>query len=513
MEQLKELEQVQNIMLMIQSTGAIDSSNNTNADSNRFLANFILFMVLLSPFFNFASSTLKHYMLTVIEISSYNGFEFLDLAFDEAHEIFGSKIKYEFVIVIELIVMTKDEASLIIACSLASVLFSGCYRNKMQPCGELDMNQKCKLISNHFPKISSAFNKESSPQLCDKGNIVTEASLSHHCDDDMSVGLLQTDCADVAMVTLDSMQRANSTLQDFCRSYFMFHEMDANNAESIFKYLPLLSFTESYIYQLDTINEKLLQLPSDGIPDSDMMTPDWILRFIKSFKNDTFKPLAVLLESYGIYTDRIRDELKCGEEYWALERKLCSALTNKQEVRCVIPMELEFMIPFLEMEFNSFEFHIQIEDVMRAIHLKSFDYRVLNLLLYQLNGKDINETHMEFLSVSEFLVEVSDDLFDYEDDVLENNFNILRMFVRIHGASSAPAFLLSFSCNQAKTIIEAEKKYNSLLNTLDPQLSFKYQKRCEEATKEGGKVFGPPLGTWSIPPIIEDEDLYRTNSV
>lgn len=74
MEQLKELEQVQNIMLMIQSTGAIDSSNNTNADSNRFLANFILFMVLLSPFFNFASSTLKHYMLTVIEISSYNGF-------------------------------------------------------------------------------------------------------------------------------------------------------------------------------------------------------------------------------------------------------------------------------------------------------------------------------------------------------------------------------------------------------------------------------------------------------
>lgn len=55
---------------------------------------------------------------------------------------------------------------------------------------------------------------------------------------------------------------------------------------------------------------------------------------------------------------RIRDELKCGEEYWALERKLCSALTNKQEVRCVIPMELEFMIPFLEMEFNSFEFHV-----------------------------------------------------------------------------------------------------------------------------------------------------------
>lgn len=109
---------------------------------------------------------------------------------------------------------------------------------------------------------------------------------------------------------------------------------------------------------------------------------------------------------------------------------------------------------------------------------------------------------MEFLSVSEFLVEVSDDLFDYEEDVVENNFNILRMFVRIHGVSAAPTLL-------AKSITEAEEKYNYLLNTLDPQLSLKYQKRCEEATKEGGKVFGPPLGTWSIPPIIEDEDLYR----
>ncbi|KAJ9564716.1 hypothetical protein OSB04_000682 [Centaurea solstitialis] len=61
----------------------------------------------------------------------------------------------------------------------------------------------------------------------------------------------------------------------------------------------------------------------------------------------------------------------------------------------------------------------------------------------------------------------------------------------------------------AKSITEAEEKYNCLLSTLDPQLSLKYQKRCEEATKEGGKLLGPPLGTWSIPPIIEDEELYR----
>lgn len=108
--------------------------------------------------------------------------------------------------------------------------------------------------------------------------------------------------------------------------------------------------------------------------------------------------------------------------------------------------------------------------MIKAIHLKSFDYRVLNLLLYQLRGEQVaflydiclchmcsgfllqmsievisfskkkksilniiqsyssiftlvlfsctffeaivkvNEVHMDFLSISEFLVEVADDL-------------------------------------------------------------------------------------------------------
>lgn len=139
---------------------------------------------------------------------------------------------------------------------------------------------------------------------------------------------------------------------------------------------------------------------------------------------------------------------------------------------------------------------------MRAAHLKSFDYRVLNLLLYGLRGEKVNDLHMEFLSVSEFLVEVSDDLFDYEDDVFENSFNILRMFVKVYGASTAPLML-------AKCITEAEEKYRKLLESLDPQLSITYQRRCQEATKEGGKLAGPSLGTWNIPAIIEDEDSYR----
>lgn len=94
---------------------------------------------------------------------------------------------------------------------------------------------------------------------------------------------------------------------------------------------------------------------------------------------------------------------------------------------------------------------------------------------------------------------------------------------------------------QAKYITEAEEKYNQVLKALDPQLSLHYQRRCVEATKEGnsatvnflhhvkvdplfpqswcfwnlkflgGNMSGHPLGTWSIPPLILDEEFYRSS--
>lgn len=38
---------------------------------------------------------------------------------------------------------------------------------------------------------------------------------------------------------------------------------------------------------------------------------------------------------------------------------------------------------------------------------------------------------------------------------------------------------------QAKFISEAEEKYDQLFKALDEEVSVKYRKRCEEATREG----------------------------
>ncbi|KAG4179106.1 hypothetical protein ERO13_A10G085100v2 [Gossypium hirsutum] len=353
----------------------------------------------------------------------------------------------------------------------------------LQPCGELNLDMKFRLLSEYLPKISVSFLEEASQWVrfeTDERDYqeVNDPSGKKDCLP------LQINHEEVAMVGLEAMERANSTLEDF--EYCINFNIFVGASLIAFNAMVLRSCSwnwAKFLSLLDGLNEKILSIPTEGDTSlakefEKMNYQCWAGTFANMLEKDPFRPLLNVLELRGLLTDRIREEFRSGEEYWALERKLCCALTHKME--------------------------ISIKNVMRAIHLKSFDYRVLNLLLYQLRGQEVNDLHMEFLSVSEFLVEISDDLFDYEDDVLENNFNILRMFVKIYGPSTAPAML-------AKNITDAEERYDNLLKTLDPQLSSKYQRRCEEATKEGGKVSGNPLGTWSIPPVIVNEDLYRSN--
>jgi hypothetical protein len=111
---------------------------------------------------------------------------------------------------------------------------------------------------------------------------------------------------------------------------------------------------------------------------------------------------------------------------------------------------------------------IALEDVERALRLKSFDYRVLNLVLHASLGRsrlekkaaerrrrrergggggdvrveeeeeedeEVNELHASFLAHSELLVELADDLYDYEEDVASGAFNIYRCLVAMRGAT------------------------------------------------------------------------------
>lgn len=278
-------------------------------------------------------------------------------------------------------------------------------------------------------------------------------------------------------VTLRSMQRAKTTLEDFVSSYFMFHGLDSSQPVHIFKHLPLLVFVEAHIYQLDQENEDHLAGPKEKVaemshipevlsaakedcqlfetapvavytaeqqtgasakndeiltkagsdqlmaatearqvdttrmnrkrrPDHEVSSEpvsqsnphvslslresstaveedqrdaqtgysaDTQLRRVPDLSGTQFKDLSDLLHKQKLLTPGIADEIQDGLEFWRLERKLCRALDSERGHK------------------------VKRWEVERAVALKSFDYRVLNLLLYQLEGRPVNVQHFDFL--------------------------------------------------------------------------------------------------------------------
>mgnify|MGYP006127656983 CR=1 FL=1 len=47
---------------------------------------------------------------------------------------------------------------------------------------------------------------------------------------------------------------------------------------------------------------------------------------------------------------------------------------------------------------------------------------------------EVDESVMRFLEASELLVEIADDLYDYEEDVADGAFNVYRLFIHMYGA-------------------------------------------------------------------------------
>lgn len=66
--------------------------------------------------------------------------------------------------------------------------------------------------------------------------------------------------------------------------------------------------------------------------------------------------------------------------------------------------------------------------------------QVLNLLLYQLTHKAVDEGLMEFLRVDEHLVDIGDDLVDYEV-----TFSLIRLYFFCLYAAPSPILLCSDS--------------------------------------------------------------------
>ncbi|GAB4820398.1 hypothetical protein N2152v2_007444 [Parachlorella kessleri] len=136
-----------------------------------------------------------------------------------------------------------------------------------------------------------------------------------------------------------------------------------------------------------------------------------------------------------------------------------------------------------------------LEEVHETSLGKSFDYRLLNLVLYALRCQPPDPLLLEFLRVDEHLVDIGDDLVDYEGDVVKNSFNIFRAYVHLYGRA-APLKL-------AERISEYEARHVQLLVGLPQQLQQHFRRRQHEAAGSDAAL------RWSFPQPIFDEGRFR----
>lgn len=264
-------------------------------------------------------------------------------------------------------------------------------------------------------------------------------------------------------ITFNGLRKARSTLTDFAKSYLIFHSI---SELAFFDWLDVLVYVECMIYQLDEQNEEL------GLAESKPPLMTDKINFTQALRElPVLKTLVDVLKELDLYDHRIEAELRSGLEYWRIERHLANCQATE----------------------------ISIDLAKKALRSKSFDYRILNLLVYNLRKESPNLAHLRFLRVSELFVELNDDLFDYEDDVSKKSFNIYRYFVMVYG-SKAPMEMVKY-------ISEVERQYADVEKTLEPGLRNKYRLRCQSAMKEdsGWK--------WEIPTPILDEEEFRKGSI
>ena len=326
-------------------------------------------------------------------------------------------------------------------------------------------------------------------------------------------------------ITLRGLTRARSTLYDFVSSYFMFHGLDPTKTADVFAHLPALTFTEAVIYELDDANECAGRMEGGetrGGSGTARTLEQLVCRLEEHFGAEHFRRVR----------SRLQWELSRGSAYWETERRLCGKLAAGTKLT-----------------------DEDARHALDALKKKSFDYRVLNLVLLASVRKQRREArdaerrrrgtgceikreeeedeeeeeedklgdaedvpYGDLLAASELLVELSDDLYDYEEDVASGAFNFYRCLVNRHGPERAPE-------EMAAVIQSAEREYARLeerLSVDDPELARRYRERCAQATEEGlpgRQVRADPSspaemtvdsrGKWEMPPPIADERAWR----
>ena len=296
-----------------------------------------------------------------------------------------------------------------------------------------------------------------------------------------------------ATISFQALQRARRTLQDFVLSYFPLHEECCVSGregpwkkfweEGVFE---TLVFAEATIYNMDEENEKLA---AQGV-----RAEGYALRGEAA--------LRAVLRERGLWDDDVEREISNGLRYWREERRLCALMRERKlggdcgssgSGSGLGGSTRAAGLAKRRRECQKAPCNQCLSDVHAASEAKSFDYRLLHTILHKLLGKPLSPTLMAACRCDEVLLDIADDLVDYEDDVHGGTFNILRAYCHLYGPEKAPSEL-------AGRISRLEEELEAKVAMLSGRERGAYMRRRAEAFKDepGGRC-------WEIPRAMAPE--------
>lgn len=261
------------------------------------------------------------------------------------------------------------------------------------------------------------------------------------------------------LISYNALRRARHTIEDVVLTYLPLHGLQLRD---FLRWWDVLVFVEGLIYELDEANEALARAGTLEPPPA---------------FHAGLAALRAVLQQEGLLTPAVAEELEAGVAYWRAERALAAAMLAAP----VIPAAGHAIFT--------------AEEVEAAAVGKSFDYRLLNLLVSALRGAELPPGLLAFLRVDERLVDISDDLVDYEDDVECGSFNLLRCYCHLWGRE-APLRLAAF-------IGELEARRDTLCAALPKHAREHIAERQVGAAESEGAL------RWVIPDLILDEAAFR----
>ncbi len=191
------------------------------------------------------------------------------------------------------------------------------------------------------------------------------------------------------IISHQAFEKAGRAIRDFFKYYV--HEIHGISFDEILEQFPTYYFVHALVYEMDYEHEINSSTRPENLPRLIAMR-DYLLEFFSKHR---------LLDG------PLEDELNKTLEFCELEAKLCSGEVLTEA------------------------------EILRAIQIKSMDYRILHRLFFKLQSKPYDEDLFGILQPLEMLIEVEYDLAEYEEDVSQNIYNTYRAFERLY-AEEAP---------------------------------------------------------------------------